>query len=78
MTRNVGPLDGAIRLTLGAALIGAALLVPTTYQWLAVSVAASAMGTALLGVCPLYRALGLSTHRDRARVNRPQPRFRPF
>jgi fatty acid desaturase len=78
MTRNVGHLDGAIRLALGAALIGAALLIPTTYLWLAVSIAAIAMGTALLGVCPLYRALGLSTHRDRGRLHQPGPHFRPF
>jgi len=78
MTRNVSHLDGVLRLALGAALIGAALLIPTTYQWLAVSVAAIAMSTALLGVCPLYRALGLSTHRDHDRMSRPQPRFRPF
>lgn len=78
MSRNVGHLDSALRLALGAALISAAFLIPTTYQWLAVSVAAIATGTALLGICPLYRALGLSTHRGRGRPHQAGPRSRPF
>lgn len=57
MTRNVGNLDKAIRLGLGAAIAGAGIYFQSWFGALAVV----PIATALIGNCPLYSVLGLST-----------------
>lgn len=60
MKKNMGVLDRVIRLVIGALLLGlyGALDPPLKYLTL---IGLVPVGTALLGRCPLYDALGLST-----------------
>lgn len=66
-TRNVGGVDKAIRLIAGAALIGWSMLVSgfanTTSVVVAV-VGAVLVVTALVNFCPLFKILGISTHKS--------------
>lgn len=71
MTHNMNAADRTIRAGLGLGLVAAAILAGVTSITGAVlSVLAAVMlGTAALGSCPLYSALGISTcptpHRSR-------------
>ena len=61
MTKNVGSIDKIIRLVIGAALLWYALLAaPTGYNWIG-WIGVIPIITALVGVCPLYSILGMST-----------------
>ena len=70
MIPNVGPLDRALRLVLGAGLIlaaafgGLAPLVGVVVTYGAVVVGLVLVATAFLRICPLYAALGISTCRS--------------
>jgi len=68
MERNIGILDGRVRLAVGALLaaVGIAavanvLELGLTAGIIALVVGAVLVGTSLTGLCPLYRALGIST-----------------
>ena len=69
MIANVGPLDRALRLVLGAGLIlaavfgGLAPLVGVEVTYGAVVVGLVLVATAFLRNCPLYAVLGISTCR---------------
>jgi hypothetical protein len=68
MERNIGMLDGRVRLAVGAllAVVGIAAVadvfeVGLTAGVVALVVGAVLVGTSVTGLCPLYRALGIST-----------------
>ncbi|MEM8787858.1 MAG: DUF2892 domain-containing protein [Pseudomonadota bacterium] len=67
MTRNMGGLDRAMRGVLGAALVifplarEVAVFEPVMMQVGAAFVGAMLLGTAALGACPLYRAIGFTS-----------------
>ena len=69
MIANVGPLDRALRLVLGAGLILAALfgglapLVGAVVTYGAVVVGLVLVATAFWRICPLYAVFGISTCR---------------
>ena len=58
MKRNVGGIDRAARIIIGALLIGLAVA-GTIGAWGWIGVVPLATG--MLGTCPLYRILGLNT-----------------
>ena len=61
MTKSVGSIDRVVRIVLGLALLWYALLAaPTGYNWIG-WIGVIPLVTALVGVCPLYSILGLST-----------------
>jgi hypothetical protein len=62
MDRNVGSLDRIIRAVIGIMLLGlyGALEPPLKYATL---IGLLPLGTAILGSCPLYSMLGISTRR---------------
>jgi hypothetical protein len=62
MARNIGTIDRGIRFVIGILLLGlfGALEPPLKYVTL---VGLIPLGTALLGNCPLYTLLGVSTCR---------------
>ncbi len=58
MTRNVGTIDRAARTILGLGLISLVFVGPqTNWGWLGLI----PLGTAVIGWCPPYAMLGLST-----------------
>ncbi|PXW72079.1 hypothetical protein C7964_101187 [Loktanella sp. PT4BL] len=67
MFSNVGTIDRLLRLVVGAALIAAPLInfmglgasAAITYGMIAIGVILGA--TAVFGICPLYRLMGIST-----------------
>lgn len=61
MTTNVGSIDRVLRIILGLALLWYALLAPASgYNWIG-WVGVVPLLTALVGNCPLYSILGVST-----------------
>jgi hypothetical protein len=61
MTTNVGTIDRAVRIVIGLALLWYALMAPATgYNWIG-WIGVIPIITALVGVCPLYSILGVST-----------------
>ena len=58
MKRNEGTLDRVVRVALGVALLALVFVGPQT--WLGL-VGVVPLVTGLVGYCPLYRVLGLST-----------------
>ena len=58
LKQNVGPVDRAIRATLGLALVAIAIF-GTNAPWGYLGLIP--LATALLGSCPLYSVLGIST-----------------
>jgi len=56
-TRNVGTVDRALRITLGVALLFFALTGRGAWGWLGLI----PIATGLLGSCPAYSLLGIST-----------------
>ena len=58
MTLNEAPWDRILRITIGIALLSLTLVEPRTYCGLLGLVP---LVTGTLGVCPLYRVLGVST-----------------
>ena len=58
MTQNVGGIDRILRIIVGLGLISLVFIGPqTTWGWLGLI----PLGTALLGWCPPYALLGIST-----------------
>jgi len=57
MKPNVGKLDRVVRIALGIGIAGAGFYFQS---WLG-AIAIIPLGTALMGTCPLYTVLGLST-----------------
>lgn len=68
MMTNMGKIDRGARLLIAAALLIAAfattLLGSGLLFWIAVAVAVIFTVTALVGMCPLYRIVGLKTCKD--------------
>ena len=64
--RNKGTMDRALRGIVGLVLLGAALLAGLTGAafWAALALGVIALATAVTGVCPAYRLLGLKTCAD--------------
>jgi len=63
MVKNVGPVDRALRIVFGLVLIAYALqlgLPDTGWNWTG-WIGVVPLLTALIGSCPLYRILGVST-----------------
>jgi hypothetical protein len=61
MDMNVGVIDRIVRVLLGGALLWYALLAaPTGYNWIG-WIGVIPLVTALIGSCPVYSALGVST-----------------
>ena len=58
MTANEGTLDRAVRVVIGLALLSLTVVGPRTLWGL---VGLVPLGTGLLGVCPVYSILGIST-----------------
>jgi Inner membrane protein YgaP-like, transmembrane domain len=65
---NESPIDRAIRVVLGLALalVAAVSSLSAPLLYVVWAVAAIAIVTAIVGVCPLYAILGFSTRRQRA------------
>ncbi len=58
---NVGSFDRVVRIIVGAALLIAFFLMPdASYRW-ALLIGIIPLATGLLGSCPAYKLLGLST-----------------
>ena len=57
MKANVGGIDRILRIVVGLALVAWALLGGPIWAWIGVV----PLGTALIGFCPLYPILGIST-----------------
>lgn len=60
MKTNVGSLDRAVRVGLGLALLSLFFVLEGNTRWLAL-VGLVPLVTALVGWCPAYRLLGVST-----------------
>lgn len=58
MTRNEGNLDRALRIILGLVLLSLVFVGPQTLWGL---IGIVPLATGLIGFCPLYRIVGLST-----------------
>lgn len=57
MKANVGGIDRILRIVVGLALVGWALMGGPVWAWIGVV----PLGTGLFGFCPLYPILGMST-----------------
>jgi hypothetical protein len=64
MTHNEGTLDRAIRIALGSAMLALVVVGPKTWFGLLGLVP---LITGLVGVCPLYRLIGVQTCRTQSR-----------
>lgn len=61
MDTNVGTIDRVVRIVIGLGLLWYAIMAqPTGYNWIG-WIGVVPIVTALIGVCPLYSILGLST-----------------
>lgn len=61
MSTNVGTIDRVVRVIIGLALLWYALFAtPTGYNWIG-WIGIIPLVTALVGICPLYSILGMST-----------------
>lgn len=61
MTRNVGSIDRIVRIVIGLGLLWYALYAtPTGYNWIG-WIGVVPIITALIGNCPLYSILGVTT-----------------
>lgn len=66
MVKNVGTIDRLVRIVLGVLLIAFAIPIgfPSMgWNWVG-WIGVVPLLTGLVGTCPLYRALGLSTHKS--------------
>ncbi|NPV39059.1 hypothetical protein BREVNS_1449 [Brevinematales bacterium NS] len=66
MEKNMGTIDRLIRLTIAAVLILLIVLKVLTGIWMIVAalVAIVFIVTSMLGFCPLYKLIGISTSKD--------------
>jgi hypothetical protein len=60
MGRNVGSLDRGIRVVVGLGLLSLLFVLSGTAKWLGL-IGIVPLGTAFIGVCPLYNLMGLSS-----------------
>ena len=60
--KNVGVEDRAFRITLGIFFL---ILGLSTGFWLALVLALILIGTSVVGTCPVYQVVGMSTNRER-------------
>jgi len=60
MGSNIGHLDRIIRVTIGLLVLSIVLFVPTHARWFGL-IGLLPLVTAILGECPLYTILGIST-----------------
>jgi hypothetical protein len=60
MKNNVGSIDKVVRIVIGIALLSMLFLVEGSAKWFGL-IGIVPLGTALVGWCPLYSVLGLST-----------------
>ena len=61
MTRNVGSIDRIVRIVIGLGLLWYAIFAaPTGYNWIG-WIGVVPIITALIGNCPLYSLLGVTT-----------------
>ncbi len=60
MTTNVGTIDRALRVIIGIALLWFAIASTSSYSWIG-WIGVIPLITALVGICPLYSILGVST-----------------
>lgn len=60
MAQNVGSLDRAVRIIVGLALLSLLVLLEGNARWFGL-IGLVPLGTALMGNCPLYSILGVST-----------------
>ncbi|MCX7961325.1 MAG: DUF2892 domain-containing protein [Burkholderiales bacterium] len=60
MTTNVGAIDKAVRIVVGLALLSLVFVLEGGARWWGL-VGLVPLGTALVGHCPLYSLLGVST-----------------
>ncbi|MCX7883267.1 MAG: DUF2892 domain-containing protein [Brevinematales bacterium] len=66
MEKNMGTLDRLIRLTLAAVIILLIVLKVLTGLWMIIGalVAVVFIVTSMIGFCPLYKLIGISTCKD--------------
>lgn len=67
MVKNVGSIDKIVRLVLGFGLGAWALFgigLGTTVSYIALAVGTILIATALMNFCPLFRILGISSHKS--------------
>jgi hypothetical protein len=60
MKNNVGSIDKVLRIVVGIALLSMLFLVEGSAKWFGL-IGIVPLGTALVGWCPLYSLLGIST-----------------
>lgn len=60
MTVNVGSVDRALRIAAGVALLAFAFLSASSWWWVGL-IGVVPLATALIGWCPAYTLLGVST-----------------
>jgi hypothetical protein len=60
MKQNVGSIDKVLRIVVGIALLSMLFLVEGSAKWFGL-IGLVPLGTALIGWCPLYSLIGLST-----------------
>jgi hypothetical protein len=60
MKNNVGSIDKVLRIVIGIALLSMLFLVEGSAKWFGL-IGIVPLGTALVGWCPLYSVLGVST-----------------
>jgi hypothetical protein len=60
MKQNVGGIDKVLRIVVGLALLSLLFLGEGSTKWLGL-IGLVPLGTALMGWCPLYSLIGLST-----------------
>jgi hypothetical protein len=60
MTRNVGGIDRALRIVIGLGLLSLTVLLEGNLRWVGL-IGLVPLATALVGNCPAYSILGIST-----------------
>ena len=65
MKQNVGSIDKVVRIVVGIALLSMLFLVEGSAKWFGL-IGLVPLGTALVGWCPLYSVIGLSTCPEKA------------
>jgi len=60
MTRNMGSIDRALRVVIGLALLSLTVFLESDLRWVGL-IGLVPLITAMLGNCPLYSILGVST-----------------
>jgi hypothetical protein len=66
MKTNVGGIDRTLRVIVGIALLSLLFVLEGSARWLGL-IGVVPLGTALIGYCPLYSVLGISSCRAGAR-----------